>query len=122
MQCSRKQKRTVVSSHTVLCNLMLKVTDQWDGRMQNSVFQPSENTDNCLPPLFASVYWPFRIYKLLRSNRFRGVIVVRWQYNFNHHWCKHAYLISFAFVIKICTDYQKTLNVCVQEGNYRRLL
>jgi dsDNA-binding SOS-regulon protein len=46
----------VVSSHTVLYNVMLEVADQWDGWMQKSVFQWSENTDNCLPALFASVY------------------------------------------------------------------
>ena len=104
MQCSRKQKRMVVSRHTVLYNVMLEVADQCDVWMQKSVFQQSENTDNCLSPLFASVYQPLRIYRLLCSNRVHGVIVVIWQYNFNHHWCKSANLISFTFVIKICTD------------------
>jgi hypothetical protein len=52
----QETEENVVSSHTILCNLKLKVTDQWDGWMQKSVFHQSENTDNCLPPLFASVY------------------------------------------------------------------
>jgi hypothetical protein len=34
---------------------MLEVADQWDGWVQKGVFHLSENTDNCLPALFASV-------------------------------------------------------------------
>jgi dsDNA-binding SOS-regulon protein len=43
MQCSRKQKRMVVSRHTELYNVMLEVADQCNVWMQKSVFNRSEN-------------------------------------------------------------------------------